>query len=111
MIVTSDPNERQTEPNSQPIAPAPRMATEPGMVSSLSASSLVMTRVWSMSRPGMERGTEPVASRTWRASMRRPSTSTAVGLTSFPTPWTTSILRLLTRPVRPLNRPVTTLSL
>ena len=110
-MVTSAPNERQTDANSQPMAPAPRMTTEPGIVSMPSASSLVMTREWSISSPGIERGTEPVASRTWRASIVRPSTSTAVGETRRPWPWTTSILRLFTRPVRPLNSPSTTLSL
>ena len=101
-MVTSAPNARQTLANSQPIAPAPRMITEAGIVSFLRASSLVMTRSWSISMPGIARGTEPVASRTCPASMVRSPTCTAVGDTSVPWPSTTSILRLFTRPARPL---------
>src|SRR5664280_2332002 len=79
MIVTSAPNERQTEANSQPIAPAPRMATEAGTRSSRSASLESITRSWSISSPGSDMGCDPVASRTCRPSMVRSPTCTVVG--------------------------------
>ncbi len=44
MIVTSEPNERNTEANSTPITPPPRTTTRAGTWSRLSAWSLVMTR-------------------------------------------------------------------
>jgi hypothetical protein len=73
-IVTSAPKERQTEANSQPMAPAPRITTEPGMCSMPSASSLSMTRSWSISRPGSERGPTrwPAARARPRCAGRRP---------------------------------------
>src|SRR5664280_626361 len=79
MIVTSAPNERQTEANSQPIAPAPRMATEAGTRSSRSASLESITRSWSISSPGSDMGCDPVASRTCRPSMVRSPTCTVAG--------------------------------
>ncbi len=111
MIVTSAPNERQTEANSQPIAPAPRMATEAGTRSSRSASLESITRSWSISSPGSDMGCDPVASRTCRPSMVRSPTCTVVGEVSRPSPATTSICRDFTSPCRPLYSRLTTLSL
>ena len=101
-MVTSAPKDFQTLANSQPITPPPRTTTEAGTWSSLSAWSLVITWRPSMSRPGRLLAYEPVASTTCLPSYRCPSTSTAVGLTSRPMPSTKVILRLFTRPCRPL---------
>ena len=101
-IVTWAPKEFHTEANSQPIAPAPSTTTDAGTRSRTSASSLVITRSWSMVKPGSDLASEPVASSTCRPSMRRSPTWTAVGPASRPSPLTTSILRLLTSPDRPL---------
>ena len=50
-IVTSDPNERNTEANSTPMTPPPRTTTRAGTWSMVSAWSLVMIRP-PISRPG-----------------------------------------------------------
>ena len=56
-----------------------------------------------ISRPGRRRGNEPDASTTSLASIVRPSTWMDGPGASLPVPWTTSILRSLTRPVTPLT--------
>src|ERR671919_619820 len=88
--VTSAPNERYSDANSRPTAPAPITAADAGRRSSVSAWSLVMIRLL-ISIPGSSFGYEPVAMTTAGASSRRPSTSTAFRATSFPVPRTTSI--------------------
>ena len=55
MMVTSTPKDFQALANSQPMTPPPRTIAEAGTRSRLSAWSLVMTFVPSMSRPGSER--------------------------------------------------------
>jgi len=82
-VVTSAPNERQTEANSEPMTPPPRMITDRGTQSSWSAWSDVMTRP-PMSRPGSERAYEPVPSTMFRPVTRSPLTSTVSWPTSVP---------------------------
>ncbi len=60
--VTSAPNDRHTLANSTPMTPPPSTTTDDGTLSSVSACSLVMMRLPSISRPGREREYEPVAS-------------------------------------------------
>ena len=67
-MVTSAPKDRQTLANSQPMTPPPSTTTEPGTVSIFSAWSLLTISLPSISRPGSDLGTEPVASTTWRPS-------------------------------------------
>ncbi len=83
-MVTSAPKERQTLANSTPITPPPRMIAEAGTWSSRSAWSEVITRVPSISSPGSERGTEPVASTTCLPVYRTPAASTVVAEESRP---------------------------
>jgi hypothetical protein len=101
-MVTSAPNDFQTLANSQPMTPPPSTTTDVGTRSSLSAWSLVITWLPSMSSPGRLFAYDPVARTTCLPSYRWPSTSTAVGLTSRPIPSMKVIFRLLTRPCRPL---------
>ena len=108
--MTSAPNERYSEANSRPTAPAPITTAEDGMRSRPRAWSLVMTRS-PISTPGNSFGEEPVAMTTFGASSFLPSTSTAFGRSSFPVPFTTSILRALTSEVRPADELVHDLAL
>ena len=66
-IVTSTPNERQAEANSQPITPPPSTTADAGSRSSRQACSLVRMCSPSTVSPGRVRGAEPVASTTYGA--------------------------------------------
>ena len=102
MIVTSVPKDFHAEANSTPMTPPPRTIADCGTRSSFSAWSEEMMRLPSISRPGSDFGTEPVASSTWRPWTRWPLTSTEVGDDRRPSPSMYVTLREATRPCRPL---------
>lgn len=64
MIVMSVPKDFQAEANSTPMTPPPRTIADFGTRSRTRAWSEEMIRLPSISRPGSDFGTEPVASRT-----------------------------------------------
>jgi len=101
-MVTSVPKDFHAEANSTPITPPPSTIAVFGTRSRVSAWSEEMIRSPSMVSPGSERGTEPVASTTWRPWIRCPFTSTEVGDDSRPSPSMYVTLREATRPCRPL---------
>ena len=61
MTVTSVPKDFQAEANSTPMTPPPRTIADFGTRSRTRAWSEEMMRLPSMSRPGSDFGTEPVA--------------------------------------------------
>lgn len=85
-IVTSVPKDFHAEANSTPMTPPPRTIADVGTRSSFSAWSEEMMRLPSISRPGSDFGTEPVARSTCRPWTRWPFTSTEVGDESRPSP-------------------------
>ena len=78
MKLTSLPSAVYTSLNSRPMYPLPMMAIQSGTHSSLRASSLVKTVLWSISMPGGTKGVEPVAMMT-SLHLMVPPTSTRPG--------------------------------
>ena len=111
MIVMSDPKDFQAEANSTPMTPPPRTIADFGTRSRTRAWSEEMMRLPSISRPGSDFGTEPVARSTWRPWTRWPFTSTEVGDDRRPSPSMYVTLREAMSPCRPLYRPAITPSL
>ena len=100
--VVSTPRSAKTEANSHPTTPPPITATRWPSAGRLVAWSELMTRSPSNSKPGSDRGSEPVAMITPRLPTRTvPSTATAPSGVSRPCPLTTVTFRLASRPVRP----------
>ena len=89
--VTSTPRSPIMEANSQPMAPPPITAAEPGSASTDSSSSEVITTVPSTSKPSMVRGSDPVARITDPAS--RVAVSPALAPSLLPSPPVTVTVR------------------
>ena len=99
--VVCDPTSVNTDANSQPITPPPITATRSGSWSLRVLWSEVTIRSPSGSKPGIERGAEPVARITLSAETSWPSTATTPGRTSRPWPLTIATLRRLSSPESP----------
>ena len=102
--VTSLPTSTSIDANSAPITPPPMIATRGGTSSSSSTWSDDSTRTPSKSRPGSDRGTEPVASINDPPMSSVPSDTRmwrAAASTMVPVPGTIVTLRLRSRDSRP----------